>query len=70
MGASSAGSDFITVYLSKEKGKSIGFFFTVLNMTFMFLGVLLGTFLSAGIVNGKYFDAGTFFSGNLIASFF
>jgi uncharacterized membrane-anchored protein YitT (DUF2179 family) len=56
LGGSTAGSDYITVYLSEKKNKSIGAMFMILNLSFLLMGVSIGTFASASYIRYEYLN--------------
>jgi len=68
IGGSTAGSDYITIYVSEAKNKSTGSIFTILNASFMFCGIVLGTFASTIVARPEYASYQIFFSGNMLAS--
>lgn len=49
LGGSTAGSDYISVYMSQTKNKEVGSFFIIFNASAMFVGILLGSYVSAGL---------------------
>jgi uncharacterized membrane-anchored protein YitT (DUF2179 family) len=69
IGGTSAGSDYITMYLSEVKNKSVGSMFVLLNSCFMIGGVTLGSFASSVIADPQHYgNFSTFFTPNLIIS--
>lgn len=69
-GSSTAGSDFVSVYISQEKNKPVEKILLIINVSGLLAGITLGSYASAAIINPAYYsDWQYFFSGNLLCSF-
>lgn len=73
VGASSFGTEAISLYLSESKNKDVGTFIRILQMSMVFMGILLGSYLSSIIAfpeYAKYYASWTYLcSANLVCSF-
>lgn len=73
LGASSFGTEAISLYLSESKNKDVGIYIRILQMSMVFTGILLGSYLSSIIAfpeYANYYANWTYLcSANLICSF-
>jgi uncharacterized membrane-anchored protein YitT (DUF2179 family) len=62
VGGSTAGSDFVVIYLSQKKNKDVGSLFIILNLMNMSIGILLGSYTTS-VLYGAYYGHVGMFSG-------
>lgn len=53
IGASTAGSDYLTIYWSQEKNKNVGTIFIIITSISMIIGIFLGSYVSGGLVSNQ-----------------
>lgn len=69
LGGSTGGSDYITVYFSQIKNKSLGNMFIIINSFCLIVGVSLGSYTSGAIIDPAHYSGYQyFFSANLFMS--
>jgi uncharacterized membrane-anchored protein YitT (DUF2179 family) len=56
LGGSTGGSDFVTIYLSQEKNKNVGFMFIIVNAICMLVGITIGSYSAGILINSTYFS--------------